>query len=138
MKKVAPRVRPTPGMHHIFAPNFPITGINVRLQDACKFPKELPGALSATIQLEIEHYRSARSTILPEISPVILALGSFGLHIDGRFIVNPLSQDICGRPRMTVIENGSSFFAKTHWKQFVCQISNEINRFSLLKLGLRW
>ena len=67
-------------------PHIPITGVTVRLQDACKFPKELPGALSATIQLEIEHYRSARSTILPEISPVILALGSFGLHIDGRFI----------------------------------------------------
>jgi len=77
---------PTPGMHHIFAPNFPITGITVRLQDACKFPKELPGALSATIQLQIEHYRSARSAILPEISLVILALGSFRLHVDGRFI----------------------------------------------------
>ena len=73
-------------MHHIFAPNFPITGITVRLQDACKFPKELPGALSATIQLQIEHYRSARSAILPEISLVILALGSFRLHVDGRFI----------------------------------------------------
>ena len=73
-------------MHHIFAPNFPITGITVRLQDACKFPKELPGALSATIQVKIEHYRSARSAILAEISLVILALGSFGLHIDGRFI----------------------------------------------------
>ena len=69
-------------MHHIFAPDFPITGVTVRLQDASKFPKELPGALSATIQLKIEHHHSARSAILPEISLVILALGSFGLHID--------------------------------------------------------
>ena len=85
-KTVLRIMRATPGMHYIFAPNFPITAITVCLQDACKFPKELPGALSATIQLKIEHYRSARSAILPEISLVILALGSFGLHVEGRFI----------------------------------------------------
>jgi hypothetical protein len=42
--------------------------------------------LSATIQLKIEHYCPPGRSILPEISLVILALGSFGLHIDRRFI----------------------------------------------------
>jgi hypothetical protein len=42
--------------------------------------------LCATIQLEIEYDRSARSAILPEVGLVILALSSFGLDIDRGFI----------------------------------------------------
>jgi hypothetical protein len=44
-KKVAPRVRPAPGMYHILAPDFAITGVTVSLQDAVKFSRELPGGL---------------------------------------------------------------------------------------------
>jgi hypothetical protein len=38
------------------------------------------------MELQIEHHHSAGSAILPEISLVILALVSFGLHGDGCFI----------------------------------------------------
>ena len=42
--------------------------------------------MCTTIQLEIEYDRCARSTILPQVGLMILALGSFGLDIDRSFI----------------------------------------------------
>jgi hypothetical protein len=62
LKKVAPRVSPTAGMHHLLTSEFAITGVAVGLQDAVKVRQELPRAVCATIQLKIEYDRCARAT----------------------------------------------------------------------------
>ena len=79
-------MRPTTGMHHIVASDFAIAGVAVGLQDAVKFCQELPRAVCTTVELEIKYDRCARSTILPQVGLMILALGSFGLDIDRSFI----------------------------------------------------
>jgi hypothetical protein len=64
LKEVAPRMRPAPGMYHL-APDFAVASVTVGLQDAFKFSQELPGTLSATIKLEVEHDRSQWPAVLP-------------------------------------------------------------------------
>jgi hypothetical protein len=63
-----------------------IRGIGVGLQYSCEFIQEVGRAIAPAAHAKIEHRRSARSSLLPQIGLVICSAAIVGLHIHGCFV----------------------------------------------------
>src|SRR5665647_3922221 len=66
-KKLASRVRPTAGMHHLRPAHTFIGDIAVGLQNTFELSKKLSRPLPPAPQPEVENYAASRCAILPKI-----------------------------------------------------------------------
>src|SRR6516165_4709236 len=77
---------PTRCMHDLGATHMIVCRIAVTLEYALEVAQEPFGTFPFPTQSEVEHHRSARPTVLPEVGLVIFASHPFGLNSHRGFI----------------------------------------------------
>ena len=78
---------PAAGVYDVDSADPAIIGsIGVGLQYPFELIQELGRAFAPAAHAKIEHRRSARSSLLPQISPVICSAAIVGLHIHRCFV----------------------------------------------------
>src|ERR1019366_1184974 len=79
-------MRPTSGMYHSRTADLIVGRVPVSLQNAFELSQKALRSIASTAQAEVEHHRSSRATVLPQIRLVVLSPALACLHIDRGFI----------------------------------------------------
>src|SRR5258708_22014169 len=79
-------MRPARGATHFWSADLIVGRITVRLQKTFELSQKLFRPIPSSAQTEVEHHRSSRSTVLPQVGLMILPVALMHLHIHRSFI----------------------------------------------------
>ena len=90
-------MRPARRVHDLLSTDMIVSPVTITLQDPLEVTQEPFGTFSFPAHPKIEHHRSARATVLPEVSLMVFATTIVRLHTYGRFIDLNVGSPASGR-----------------------------------------
>src|ERR1700722_2514356 len=79
-------MRPAASVNDLRSSDLIVGRITVRLQKTLELSQKLFRSIPSSAQTKVEHHRSSRSTVLPQIGLMVLPSALLHLHVYGSFI----------------------------------------------------